>query len=128
MAGGALNAVDEGSETAKANKDSVALHYKQTYEGGDKQGDPDLIHTLTDNAWKGVEWLKSMGMEFKPGITNTASTAGAGGQASEACDIRIQMIVGILKDKDVAGCKRKKQREVAEKRPKRLFTKNTSFC
>lgn len=67
MAGGALNAVDEGSETAKANKDSVALHYKQTYEGGDKQGDPDLIHTLTDNAWKGVEWLKSMGMEFKPG-------------------------------------------------------------
>ena len=31
MAGGALNAVDEGSETAKANKDSVALHYKQTY-------------------------------------------------------------------------------------------------
>ena len=36
-------------------------------------------------------------------VTNTASTAGAGGQASEACDIRIQMIVGILKDKDVAG-------------------------
>ncbi|MBC6719635.1 flavocytochrome c [Treponema sp. Marseille-Q4130] len=67
MAGGALNAVDEGSETAKANKDSVALHYKQTYEGGDKQGDPALIHVLTDNAWKGVEWLKSMGMEFKPG-------------------------------------------------------------
>ena len=67
MAGGALNAVDEGSETALANEDSVELHYTQTYEGGDKQGDPELVHVLVDNAWDGVEWLKSLGMEFKPG-------------------------------------------------------------
>ena len=67
MAGGALNAVDDGSETALANKDSVELHYKQTYEGGDKQGNTDLIRVLVENAWDGVEWLKSMGMEFKDG-------------------------------------------------------------
>lgn len=67
MAGGALNAVDEGSETAIANKDSVELHYKQTFEGGDKQGDPELVRTLVTNAWDGVEWLKGLGMEFKPG-------------------------------------------------------------
>ena len=67
MAGGALNAVDDGSETAKANDDSVELHYKQTYEGGDKQGDPELIRVLVDNAWDGVEWLKSLGMQFKDG-------------------------------------------------------------
>lgn len=67
MAGGALNAVDEGSETALANKDSVELHYKQTFEGGDKQGDPELVRTLVTNAWDGVEWLKGLGMEFKPG-------------------------------------------------------------
>lgn len=67
MAGGALNAVDEGSETALANNDSVELHYKQTFEGGDKQGDPEMVRTLVTNAWDGVEWLQSLGMEFKPG-------------------------------------------------------------
>lgn len=67
LAGGALNAVDEGSETALSTKDSVELHYQQTYEGGDKQGDPELVRTLVTNAWDGVEWLQGLGMEFKPG-------------------------------------------------------------
>ena len=67
LAGGALNAVDDGSETALSNNDSVEHHFNQTYEGGDKQGDPELVHILTDNAWDGVEWLKSLGMEFQPG-------------------------------------------------------------
>ncbi len=65
-AGGAMNAVDEGSETAIKNKDSVALHYKQTYEGGDKKGDEALVKTLVENAWSAVAWLQSMGMQFKP--------------------------------------------------------------
>ncbi|MFV0520348.1 MAG: flavocytochrome c [Lachnospirales bacterium] len=67
LSGGAFNAVDEGSETAIANNDSVELHYKQTYEGGDMQGDETLVHTLTDNAWDGVLWLKELGMEFLDG-------------------------------------------------------------
>lgn len=67
LAGGALNAVDDGSETALANDDSVDFHYQQTYEGGDKQGDPELVRILVENAWDGVEWLKSLGMEFLPG-------------------------------------------------------------
>ena len=67
MAGGALNAVDDGSETALANEDSVDFHYQQTFEGGDKQGDPELVRILVENAWDGVEWLKSLGMEFQPG-------------------------------------------------------------
>ncbi|MBN2811663.1 MAG: FAD-binding protein, partial [Spirochaetales bacterium] len=65
-AGGAMNAVDEGSETAIKNKDSVALHFKQTYEGGDKKGDEVLVKTLVENAWASVEWLQSMGMKFLP--------------------------------------------------------------
>ncbi|MDF2588561.1 MAG: flavocytochrome c [Anaerocolumna sp.] len=68
LSGGALNAVDEGSETAIANKDSVENHYNQTFNGGDGEGDPVLVHTLIDNAWSGVEWLKSLGMEFKDGV------------------------------------------------------------
>jgi fumarate reductase flavoprotein subunit len=65
LSGGALNAVDEGSETAISNKDSVENHYNQTFDGGDQAGDPVLVHTLVNNAWSGVEWLKSLGMEFK---------------------------------------------------------------
>jgi len=64
LSGGALNAVDEGSETAIANKDSVENHYNQTFDGGDQAGDPVLVHTLVDNAWSGVEWLMSLGMKF----------------------------------------------------------------
>lgn len=68
LSGGALNAVDEGSETAIENKDSVENHYNQTFNGGDQAGDPVLVHTLIDNAWSGVEWLKSLGMEFYDGV------------------------------------------------------------
>lgn len=68
LAGGALNAVDDGSETALERNDSVDLHYEQTFNGGDKQGDPELVRTLVENAWDGVEWLKSLGMEFQPGV------------------------------------------------------------
>lgn len=68
LAGGALNAVDDGSETALERDDSVEFHYKQTYEGGDEQGDPEMVRTLVENAWDGVEWLKSLGMEFQDGV------------------------------------------------------------
>jgi fumarate reductase flavoprotein subunit len=64
LAGGAMNAVDDGSETAKKFNDSVAKHYEQTFNGGDKQGDPALVKVLTDRAWEAVEWLKSLGMKF----------------------------------------------------------------
>ncbi len=66
LAGGALNAVDDRSEMAIKQNDSVEWHYTQTYEGGDKQGYPELIHTLVSQVWDGVEWLKGMGMEFNP--------------------------------------------------------------
>lgn len=67
MAGGALNAVDNGSETAVQNNDSTDWHYEQTFKGGDEQGNPELVRTLVDNAWAGVEWLQSLGMEFYDG-------------------------------------------------------------
>lgn len=66
LAGGALNAVNDRSEMAIQQNDSVEWHYTQTYEGGDRQGYPELIHILVSKAWAGVEWLKGMGMEFNP--------------------------------------------------------------
>ena len=72
LAGGALNAVDDRSETAIAHNDSVEWHYTQTLQGGDFEGDPLLVHTLVRNAWSGVEWLKGLGMEFLDGTFTVA--------------------------------------------------------
>ncbi len=68
LSGGAFNAVKDGSEEAIANEDSVEKHYEQTIKGGDNEGDPELVRTMVENAYDGLEWLKSMGMEFKEGV------------------------------------------------------------
>ncbi len=68
LSGGAFNAVKDGSEEAVANEDSVEKHYEQTIKGGDNEGDPALVRTMVENAYDGLEWLKSMGMEFKEGV------------------------------------------------------------
>lgn len=68
LSGGAFNAVKDGSEEAIANEDSVEKHYEQTIKGGDSEGDPELVRTMVENAYDGLEWLKSMGMEFKEGV------------------------------------------------------------
>jgi len=45
--------------------DSPTMHKLQTYNSGDKIGNPVLISLLTENALPAVEWLESLGMEFK---------------------------------------------------------------
>jgi flavocytochrome c len=48
--------------------DSPTLHKLQTYNGGDKQGKPELISTFTDNTLPSIQWLESLGMEFKDSV------------------------------------------------------------
>ncbi|MBQ8618923.1 MAG: flavocytochrome c [Clostridia bacterium] len=64
LAGGAVNAVEDRSEFAIKQNDSVQWHFEQTYSGGDYQGDPELIMTLVQNAYDGIQWTKSLGMEW----------------------------------------------------------------
>ena len=64
LAGGAVNAVEDRSEFAIKQNDSVYWHFEQTYSGGDYQGDPELIMTLVSNAYDGIQWTKSLGMEW----------------------------------------------------------------
>lgn len=45
--------------------DSPTLHKLQTYNGGDKIAKPVLIDTFADNTLPAIEWLESLGMEFK---------------------------------------------------------------
>lgn len=64
LAGGAVNAVEDRSEFAIKQNDSVYWHYTQTLSGGDYQGDPELVMTLVSNAYDGIQWTKELGMEW----------------------------------------------------------------
>ncbi|MFH5836340.1 flavocytochrome c [Proteiniclasticum sp. C24MP] len=65
ISGSAFNAVDEKRQAPQGIEDSIEKFYTQTYEGGDKQGDPELVRVLVENAYPTIEWLESLGMEFK---------------------------------------------------------------
>ncbi|MBQ4609683.1 MAG: flavocytochrome c [Clostridia bacterium] len=64
LAGGAVNAVEDRSEFAVKQNDSVYWHYWQTLNGGDWQGDPELVMTLVENAYDAIQWTKELGMEW----------------------------------------------------------------
>lgn len=65
LAGGAYNAVDPKRQKPQGIEDSIELHFKHTYEGGDKKGNPVLIQILVENAYPALEWLESLGVTFK---------------------------------------------------------------
>ncbi len=47
--------------------DSVNWHILQTWRGGDFEGSLELVKTLCQNVWDGVDWLKTLGMGFLDG-------------------------------------------------------------
>jgi len=68
ISGSAYNAVDPGRQSKQGIEDSIEKHITQTYEGGDKKGNLELITTLAENAYPAIEWLESMGMKFKDDV------------------------------------------------------------
>jgi flavocytochrome c len=68
ISGAAFNAVDPARQKPLGIEDSVDKHFQQTYEGGDKVGDPALVRTLTEGALPALQWMESLGMEFTPDI------------------------------------------------------------
>lgn len=65
---GALNAVDPVRQGAQGIEDSVGKFVKQTYEGGHGVGDLELITYMCMNSMDAVEWLESIGVQFKDEI------------------------------------------------------------
>ncbi len=65
ISGAAYNTVDPVRQKAQGIEDSVEKHFTQTYEGGDKLGNPELIRTLVENSYPTLQWLEGLGMEFK---------------------------------------------------------------
>lgn len=65
ISGAAYNAVDPERQEPLGIEDSIEKHFTQTYEGGDKLGEPVLIRTLVENALPTLHWMESLGMEFR---------------------------------------------------------------
>ena len=68
ISGGAYNACDPVRQPKQGIKDSPELHAQNTWIGGDGRADPELVKTLAENAYAGLTWLESLGMEFKPTV------------------------------------------------------------
>ena len=49
-------------------KDSWQHHAEQTLEAGDFRGQKDRVDVLCRNAYPTIEWLESLGMQFKPKV------------------------------------------------------------
>ncbi|WP_218119739.1 flavocytochrome c [Pelagirhabdus alkalitolerans] len=65
ISGSAYNAVDPERQEQQGIEDSVDKHFEQTYEGGDEEGDPELVRELVENAYPTLQWLEELGMEFE---------------------------------------------------------------
>lgn len=61
-------------KTDKTLFDSANWFALQTWNGGDKVANLDMVKTLTANAFDGLNWLKSMGAEFEPVISHGAGS------------------------------------------------------
>lgn len=68
ICGAAYNAVDPSRQEPAGVEDSIDNFYEQTFKGGDELGDPKMVRTLVENSYPTLQWLESLGMEFKDRI------------------------------------------------------------
>lgn len=68
VSGGGLNAAVAADSKAAGVEDSPKLHAEQTLAAGDNRADPALVEILAKGAPESVEWLKKIGVKFRPGI------------------------------------------------------------
>ncbi|MEG0944159.1 MAG: flavocytochrome c [Angelakisella sp.] len=66
---GYYNAVDPKRQTPLGIEDSIDLHIKQTYEGGDKVGNLELITKFVNECYPTLEWIEGLGIQFKDSMT-----------------------------------------------------------
>ena len=74
LSGGIYNSPDPELQEPAGIEDSEELFYEQTYEAGDEVANPELVKVLTSQADDGLEWLKSLGMEFSDNIGQGAGS------------------------------------------------------
>lgn len=74
VSGGIYNCPDPALQDPEGIEDSPEFYAKQTWEGGDKVGNKELVDVLCFNAYDGLDWLKSLGMQFSDKISQGAGS------------------------------------------------------
>ena len=67
--GGVVNAPDEKNQKPQGIEDSNEWFYKQTLAAGHDKADPALVKVLTDRSYQTIQWLESIGVKFKKGVS-----------------------------------------------------------
>ena len=73
---GALNAVDPKRQVPQGITDSVETFYNATMTGGHNTGTASLVRYMTSNAYPVVEWLESIGVQFKDKVGAATGSLG----------------------------------------------------
>ena len=68
VSGGIYNAPDPEAQAPLGIEDSPEFFAQQTWEGGDKIANKELVDEMCFNALDGLKWMESMGLEIKPGV------------------------------------------------------------
>ncbi|MCI5774080.1 MAG: flavocytochrome c [Erysipelotrichaceae bacterium] len=69
ICGSGYNAVDPERQGAMGIEDSIDLFYEQTIEGGDNEGNPELVRIMVEQAYDGIVFLEQYGMEWQDEIS-----------------------------------------------------------
>lgn len=78
------NCVDPELQQKYGIEDSEELFFEETYFGGHQKGKEELVRILTSEADEGLQFLKDLGLEFKPIIDNCLGGQHARGHFSKA--------------------------------------------
>lgn len=71
FSGGYYNAVDPELQKKAGIQDSEELFVKQMLESGAGKNDPEIVKTMVKEALPTLNWLKSKGLKFQEGITES---------------------------------------------------------
>lgn len=78
------NCVDPDLQKKYGIEDSEELFFEETYNGGHQKAKEELVRILTSQADEGLQFLKDLGLEFKPIIDNCLGGQQARGHFSKA--------------------------------------------
>lgn len=93
------NCPDPARQEPAGVGDSPALFARQTWEGGDRVANLELVTLMSENAYAGLQWLQQLGAQFEPGILQGAgalyprshrATRPLGETLAEACQTALQ--------------------------------------
>lgn len=66
VSSGSVNAYDPEGQARMGRSDSLEAYFRDTFEGGGRAADPELVRTLVEGSESMLRWLADMGVAFDP--------------------------------------------------------------